>query len=56
MALVERGADGELVELPELGEPDRIVLGLGRDLRVDRHRCRPLPVRNNSLTRRIEID
>jgi hypothetical protein len=43
---VERGADGELVELPEFGESDRIVLGLGRELRVDRHRCGPLPVRS----------
>src|SRR5262245_5459749 len=39
---VERGADCELVELLELGEPDRIVFG--SNLGVDRHRCRPLPV------------
>src|SRR5215510_10446817 len=43
---IERGADCELVELPEFSEPDWIVLGLGRELRVDRHRCRPLPVRS----------
>jgi hypothetical protein len=54
MALVERGADGELVELPELGNqtglcPARVICALIDTLPT-------APVRNNSLTRRIEID